>query len=63
MTVMRKLFGSREHPQHIVPVLPGDMDALRGWLANPSGSLTCGRVTFEAVENGGILVRTWPYRM
>lgn len=36
---------------------PGD-----NWAVTPNGSLPLGRVNFEAVMGGGILVRTQPYR-
>ena len=48
-------------PEHITELNPGGVDKLRGWLVRPNGSLTMGRVTFEAVEGGGVLVRTLPY--
>lgn len=48
--------------EHIVKVQPRDMEALRAWLVRPNGSHGRGRVTFEAVEDGGILVRTQPFR-
>lgn len=53
------MFPDREH---IVSVTPQGLRALRAWLRDPNGGLNLGRVTFEAVENGGIWVRTQPYR-
>jgi len=47
--------------EHVVDIHPRDMWALRAWLVRPNGSHNIGRVTFEAVENGGIMVRTRPY--
>lgn len=47
--------------EHVVEVFPRDMPALRRWLASPNGALRLCRVTFEAVEHGGILVRTDPF--
>ena len=47
--------------EHITELNPGGVDKLRAWLVRPSGSLSMGRVTFEAVEGGGILVRSRPY--
>lgn len=49
--------GDREHA--------ADLDAaavarLRAWLAVPSGSCGCGRVTFSATPGGGVMVRTEP---
>lgn len=43
---------------HVVGLTHADVNALRHWLTAPNGSLHLSRVTFEAVENGGILVRT-----
>lgn len=47
--------------EHIVPVAAKHMDNLRRWLERPNGSFTADRVTLEAVEGGGILVRTQPF--
>lgn len=47
--------------EHIVGVQPKHMDDLRKWLQLPNGSHILGRVTFEAVEGGGLFVRTRPY--
>jgi hypothetical protein len=47
--------------EHLTELNPVGVDRLRTWLARPNGSLTMGRVTFEAVAGGGILVRTKPY--
>lgn len=47
--------------QHVVTVHARDMNRLRRWLDRPNGGLRIGRVTFESVEDGGILVRTDPY--
>lgn len=47
--------------EHIVAVAAKHMDNLRRWLERPNGSFTADRVTLEAVEGGGILVRTQPY--
>lgn len=46
--------------EHIVTVPPGEMDGLRAWLERPNGAHVIGRVTLEAVDDGGILVRTMP---
>jgi hypothetical protein len=48
--------------EHIVKVQPRDMAALRQWLERPNGAhgRLESRVTFEAVEDGGIWVRTRP---
>lgn len=50
--------GDREH---IVELGRAQRETLIEWLQNPNGSHRAGRVTFEAVEGGGILVRTDPY--
>lgn len=47
--------------EHVTELNPPGTDKLRKWLVRPSGSLTMGRVTFEAVAGGGILVRTQSY--
>lgn len=47
--------------EHIVKVAAKHMDDLRRWLERPNGSFTVDRATLEAVEGGGILVRTRPF--
>lgn len=49
--------------EHIVEVFPIDMAKLRAWIAAPNGGLALAdwRLILEAVEHGGILVRTYPY--
>ena len=52
---------ARESPQdreHIVQLSAGQCRELVAWLGHASGSRPLGRVTFEAVEGGGVLVRT-----
>ncbi|MGW3197123.1 hypothetical protein ACWDBD_21535 [Streptomyces sp. NPDC001118] len=44
--------------EHTVKVSAQDTAKLRDWLTHPNGAFTLGRVTFESVEDGGILVRT-----
>lgn len=46
--------------EHVAWVRGKDMDRLREWMKNPNGSFSIknSQVTFEAVEDGGILVRT-----
>jgi hypothetical protein len=39
-----------------------EKESLLEWIKRPNGSLSFKRVTFEAVETGGIWVRTKPYR-
>jgi hypothetical protein len=52
-----------EDREHVVKVSARDVDALREWLKWPSGSLRLGRrCSINAVEGGGILVRTDPFR-
>jgi hypothetical protein len=52
--------------EHIVQISARDVDLLRSWLEWPNGSFGVGkrkdRVTFEAVQGGGVLVRTLPYK-
>ncbi|MFG3014326.1 hypothetical protein ACGFZB_28685 [Streptomyces cinerochromogenes] len=56
----RRIIPDREH---IVEIYLRDMEALREWVVRPNGSHTVNdRVCFEAVEHGGIWVRTQPYR-
>lgn len=48
--------------EHVVQMNARETDALREWLKRPSGAHGKNpRVTFEAVENGGLLVLTEPY--
>lgn len=47
--------------EHIVELSPEQRRVLSLWLNAPNGGCVIGRVTFEAVEGGGILVRTEPY--
>lgn len=44
--------------EHEVQLSRAQAITLACWLTSPNGSLPLGRVTFEAVEGGGILVRT-----
>lgn len=48
--------------EHIRTVTRDEMDRLRKWLTYPNGSCSLQNVTFEAVEHGGIWVRTRPRR-
>lgn len=47
---------------HIVELNASQLRQLERWLWRPSGSLALGRVTFEAVSGGGLLVRTRPFQ-
>lgn len=47
--------------EHIAKVPRDRLDDLRKWLESPNGGLRVGRVTFEAVEDGSIWVRTEPW--
>lgn len=59
MATKNPIFEDREH---IVEVFPQDMDNLRKWLQRPNGALILGnRLVLEAVEHGGIFVRTQPF--
>lgn len=46
--------------EYIAELLGSDVTGFRQWLSQPNGSHTVGRVTFEAVEGNGILVRVQP---
>jgi len=50
--------------EHIVELFSRDMPALRQWLQNPNGAFCDAgpRITLEAVQGGGILVRTRPFQ-
>jgi hypothetical protein len=48
-----------ETPERIVQLGADDAARLRAWLARPNGGIKLGsRLTVEAVEGGGLLVRT-----
>ena len=51
-----------ENSEHTVVIPAREMDALRRWMERPNGSSgflgEAGRVTFEAVAGGGVMVRT-----
>jgi hypothetical protein len=47
--------------EHIVELNSRETTELAGWLLHGTGSHRVGRVTFESVEHGGVLVRTDPY--
>lgn len=47
--------------EHIVQLNNEELIKLRKWLEFPNGGFHLKCVTFEAVENGGLLVRTQPY--
>lgn len=56
----RKILGVNH--DHIVQIPGTKMLAFTEWLRRRSGSYNIGRVTFCAVTDGGLLVRTQPYR-
>lgn len=47
--------------EHIVQINNDERMKLLEWMARPNGSHPIGRVNFEAVAGGGLLVRTDPY--
>jgi hypothetical protein len=53
-------------PEHICELSYRDKEALREFLVRPNGAWISSdpgwRVTVEAVEHGGVLVRTQPYK-
>jgi hypothetical protein len=54
--------GKREDREYVIQLSARQVARLRAWLEFPNGGLPLDRVTFEAVEGGGILVRSDPYR-
>lgn len=48
--------------EHSVELNNAERIKLARWLERPNGAFITRRATFEAVEGGGILVRTQPYR-
>lgn len=49
--------------EHIVTISSEDRERLLKWLAAPNGTLSAaGRIRFEAVESGGVMVRTEPWK-
>ncbi len=47
---------------HLVRISPGETVHLSEWMLRPNGSISLGdRLAVNAVEGGGILVRTQPY--
>jgi hypothetical protein len=53
----KKIMGNIER---IASLNRGQRHSLQKWLEGPNGSLVYSDVTFEAVMDGGIWVRTWP---
>lgn len=50
--------------EHIIRVFKHEMPQLIAFLQNPNGAINFGtRLTIEAVEDGGILVRTKPFKL
>jgi hypothetical protein len=56
--------------EHAVQLGAGDVASLRRWLDSPNGGwylhapgTLVSRASFEAVDGGGVLVRTQPYRV
>lgn len=47
--------------EHLVQINNNDRMQLREWMASPNGSHRIGRVNFEAVVGGGLMIRTDPY--
>lgn len=52
----------RSMDDHLVELSEEDRRQLVAWMKRSGGSLIFDRVTFDAVEGGGVLVRTEPYR-
>lgn len=47
--------------EHIVQLNSAELDSLVAFVQKPNGGHSIGRLTVEAVCNGGLLVRTNPY--
>lgn len=45
-------------PEHAVELRAAELPALRAWLEHPAGAHTAGGISFDAVTDGGILIRT-----
>lgn len=58
----RPLDRLRSVDNHMVELSADDRRRLVAWLERPNGSLVFDRVSFDAVEGGGVLVRTLPYQ-
>ena len=53
----------KQNEEHIVQVPVAKMAEIRKWMENPNGALRIdSRLVLEAVEGGGILIRTQPFR-
>lgn len=50
------------HFERMAEIRTHHVRALIQWLEDPNGSFSSGRVTIEAITDGGILVRTRAYR-
>ena len=60
---LREKLADASREEHLVQLSPSDTQRVHNWLIQPNGSLSVGggRVVFEAVANGGMLVRTRGY--
>lgn len=48
--------------EHVIQINRQQREQLMDWLESPNGAHTVNyRLTFNAVEGGGVLVRTHPY--
>ncbi len=56
--MLGRIIGDRDH--HVQLNQTDRLDLL-AFLDRPSGSWASGRVTVDAVDNGGVLIRTRPY--
>lgn len=49
--------------EHVITISSAEREKLLAWLGRPNGSLgVAARVTFEAVEGGGVMIRTRPWK-
>jgi hypothetical protein len=48
--------------EHVACLSLAERERLQEWLEHPSGGLPLSLVTFEAVQGGGVMVRTTGYK-
>jgi hypothetical protein len=49
--------------EHVITISSEQREVLLDWLENPNGTLRMtGRLAVEAVEGGGVMIRTEPWK-